>query len=276
MRVTVDASVAVKWFVEEEGHREALALTGPRIERHAPDLILPECANVIWKKHRRGEIDSAQAFVEGVARIPEGVALLPGAELVRDAAEIALRAGHAVYDCFYIACAKLTDSILVTSDRRLPKIVSQWAPSVIAVRLDDGEEMDRIEAAGARLIIAPETVAELIEAWDRFAATLDSVQEDILSRRATQGRRILSPEQQKVVDDLVEMSPTYRRLLEMMKKLPQDERVDLLMLGWAGRGEPMTRRRLLEHALLMVDQLDIHYIAHLGAHWRAGHARLAG
>ena len=276
MRVTVDASVAIKWLVEEEGRREALMLTAPRLERHAPDLMLPECANVIWKKQRRGEILSAQPFIDQIAQLSEAVALHPGAELVRDAAEIAVAAGHPVYDCFYIACAKLTHSTLVTADRRLPEIVSRWAPSVTAVTLDHGEEMDRIEAAGARLTIGSETVAELIEAWDRFAATLDSVQEGILSARATQGLRIISPEHQKVVDDIVAMSPTYRSLLELMKKLDHDERVDLLMLGWAGRGESMTRRRLLEHALLMVDQLDIQYIAYLGAHWRAGHARLAG
>lgn len=59
----MDASVAVKWLVSEEGRREALMLTGPRIERHAPDLMLPECANVIWKKHRRGEIPGVRLLL---------------------------------------------------------------------------------------------------------------------------------------------------------------------------------------------------------------------
>ena len=276
MRVTVDASVAVKWFVEEEGRREALTVTGPRIERHAPDLILPECANVIWKKHRRGEIASAQAFVDEISRIPEGVALLPGAELVRDAAEIALAAGHPVYDCFYIACARLTDSILVTSDLRLRKIVSQWAPAVTAVTLEDEEAVARIEAAGVRFIITPAKVEELIEAWDRFMATWDSVLKDTFASGSTERPRVISPEHRELAKNLVQTSPTYRRLIEIVQTLDQDERVDLLVLAWAGRGEQATRRRLLDRALHVVDELDIIDIVHLGVDWREGRARLAG
>ncbi|WP_420634194.1 type II toxin-antitoxin system VapC family toxin [Candidatus Palauibacter sp.] len=276
MRVTVDASVAVKWFVDEEGRREALTLTGPRIERHAPGLLLPECANVIWKKQRRGEIPSAQPFIDQIAQLSEVVVLHPGAELVRDAARIALEAGHPVYDCFYIACAKLTDSVLVTSDRRLEEIVSRSSHTVTAVTLKDREEMARIEAAGVRLIIRPGKVAELIEAWDRFMATWDSVLEDTFSPASTEGPRIISPEHRDLAKHLVQTSPTYRRLIEMVHDLDHDERVDLLVLGWSGRGTKMTRRRLLEHAFDMVDQLDITYMVHLGADWRAGHARLAG
>ena len=276
MRITVDASVAVKWLVEEEGRREALTLTAPRLERHAPDLVLPECANVIWKKERRGEISSGQPFIDQIAQLPDAVDLHPGADLVRDAAGIALEVGHSVYDCFYIACAKLTDSVLVTSDRRLAEVVSRSTDTVTAVLLDDREAMDRIEAAGVRLIISPAKVAELIEAWDRFMATWDSVLEDTFSSAPTGGPRIISPEHRDMAKHLVQTSPTYRRLIDMVQDLSHDERVDLLVLGWSGRDTKMTRRRLLEHAFDRVDQLDTTYIAHLGVDWRAGHARLAG
>ena len=276
MRITVDASVAVKWLVEEEGRREALTLTAPRLKRHAPDLVLHECANVIWKKKRRGEIPSGQPFIDQIAQLPEAVDLHPGADLVRDAARIALEVGHSVYDCFYIACAKLTDSVLVTSDRRLADVVSRSTHTVTAVLLDDRKAMARIEAAGVRLIISPEKVAELIEAWDRFMATWDSVLKDTFSSASTEGFRIITPEHRELVKHLVQTSPTYRRLIDMVQDLNHDERVDLLVLGWSGRDAKMTRRGLLEHAFDMVDRLDTTYIAHLGADWRAGHARLAG
>ena len=238
--------------------------------------MLPECANVIWKKHRRGEITSAKPFIDEIAQMSEAVALHSGAELVRHATELALEAGHPVYDCFYIACARLTDSVLVTCDRRLTEIASRWAPDVTALTLEDREAMARIEAAGVRLIIGPSKVAELIDAWDRFMATWDSVLEDIFSPESPEGPRVISPEQQRLVKNLVVTSPTYRRLFELVQNLDYDERVDLLVLGWAGRGEQMTRRQLLAHALHMVDQLDIAYIVHLGADWRDGRARLAG
>ena len=35
MKVTVDASVAVKWFVMEDHRKEARQVLGPRIERYA-------------------------------------------------------------------------------------------------------------------------------------------------------------------------------------------------------------------------------------------------
>ena len=49
MTLVVDASVAVKWFVEEDGRQQALQILDLD-EREAPDLIIAEVANVIWKK----------------------------------------------------------------------------------------------------------------------------------------------------------------------------------------------------------------------------------
>ncbi|GIX29081.1 MAG: hypothetical protein KatS3mg123_2962 [Burkholderiales bacterium] len=61
MTWVVDASVAVKWFVEEArsmAARTVLASAEPII---APDLIVPEVCNTAWKKAQRGEISWAQA-----------------------------------------------------------------------------------------------------------------------------------------------------------------------------------------------------------------------
>ena len=58
----IDASVAIKWVVDEPGTEQALLL-----RRHhlvAPDLLVPECANILWKKIRRGELSEAQACRE--------------------------------------------------------------------------------------------------------------------------------------------------------------------------------------------------------------------
>ena len=56
----IDASVAVKWVVGEDGSAEATRLLhGRRLA--APELILPECANILWKKATRGEITRDEA-----------------------------------------------------------------------------------------------------------------------------------------------------------------------------------------------------------------------
>ncbi len=48
--LVVDASVVIKWVIEETGTQDALALRRHRLL--APDLLIPECANILWKKVR--------------------------------------------------------------------------------------------------------------------------------------------------------------------------------------------------------------------------------
>jgi predicted nucleic acid-binding protein len=60
MTVVVDASVAVKWFINENGRERALRVLDTT-DRHAPDLIVAEVGNVTWKKTILGEITQAQA-----------------------------------------------------------------------------------------------------------------------------------------------------------------------------------------------------------------------
>ena len=145
MRITVDASVAVKWFVAEDYREEARILLGPGISLYAPDLLLAESANAIWKKARRGEIGSAQPFVEGIITLPQVVHFQSSELLLRDATSIALRTGHPVYDSLYIACARLTNSALVTADRTLARIVSDRVPHLDAITLDDPTAIARLE-----------------------------------------------------------------------------------------------------------------------------------
>lgn len=139
MKVTVDASVAVKWFVREDHRKEARQVLGPRIERYAPDLLPLECASAICKKAHGGEIGRPAPFLNEIAKLAEVVRMRSSADLLRNAAETALRIGHPVYDCLYIACAKLTGSVLVTADRKLGKIVTDRVPDIEAITLQDTE-----------------------------------------------------------------------------------------------------------------------------------------
>ena len=52
--LVVDASVAIKWFIDEPDSGEAVAVLQHSIS--APDLLAPECANILWKKVGRGEL----------------------------------------------------------------------------------------------------------------------------------------------------------------------------------------------------------------------------
>jgi predicted nucleic acid-binding protein len=56
VNVVVDASVAIKWFVPEPLSKEAERLLGGGDALFAPDLLLIEFGNIVWKKVRLGEL----------------------------------------------------------------------------------------------------------------------------------------------------------------------------------------------------------------------------
>ena len=118
MKLTVDASVVVKWYVSEEYSDEARLQLGHRLERFAPDFVLVELANIFWKKARLREISDPATYFQELHRVREAVVLSSSANLIGRAAQIAAQIDHPVYDCLYIACAEATNSTLITADRK--------------------------------------------------------------------------------------------------------------------------------------------------------------
>ena len=122
--LVIDASVAVKWVVEEDGTPEALALRqGAKLI--APELLVAECANILWKKTRRHELSREEALL--AARLLQGadIELLPGRSLLEAAARIAIELEHPAYDCLYIALAIANDCQFVTADDSLVRKLGQ-------------------------------------------------------------------------------------------------------------------------------------------------------
>ena len=128
MNRVVDASVACKWFFEEDLSAEAQALAATRYVLLAPDLIIAECADVAWRRVRDGQIalEQAEAFLGALPEWFEG--LIPSAELHQAAFRIARTLNHPVYDCLYIALAVRDAAPLVTADAALARRVrgSPW------------------------------------------------------------------------------------------------------------------------------------------------------
>ena len=158
MRLVVDASVAVKWLVVEPHSQYARELLAPRIVLHAPDFILTEVANVIWKKARRKEIPSRQPYIGELANLTDAVALQPSTELVIKAAALAVQIDHPVYDCVYLACAEALAAPLVTADERLAQRVGERCPTVEVWNIGDPEIARRIATAATALVIQDDTV----------------------------------------------------------------------------------------------------------------------
>ena len=125
MNHVVDASVAAKWYFPETGTRAATkvlteAAAGER-ELLAPDLLVAEFANLVWKKVRLDECRPEEArailgfFDTDLPRLIESKLL------VARALDLALRLDHAVYDCLYLAAAIDYEARLVTADAELAR-----------------------------------------------------------------------------------------------------------------------------------------------------------
>ena len=152
MKLIVDASVAVKWFFAESHSRESRQLLVPPMVLHAPDLILTEVANVIWKKARRKEIPSAQPYVDELANLPSAIVLQPSTGLVLSATALAVRIDHPVYDCIYLACAEAESVPLITADGRLARRAREAYPTVEVWDIRQDEVAERIASAADEIV----------------------------------------------------------------------------------------------------------------------------
>ena len=115
----VDASVAVKWLVEEEYSRESAHLLEANFTLLAPDLLFAEATSALTVKHRHGEIDRDE-LSDAVALLRAAPLATPSSmrELAASSARLAVDLGHPVYDCFYLALAIHEDHPVVTADTR--------------------------------------------------------------------------------------------------------------------------------------------------------------
>ena len=119
MKLVVDASVALKWLVDEPDSELADRLLDRTDEFLAPELLVAEVINAAWKRRRLRDITDAQ-FDDIVIRISDGlISLRPLRPLAPRAAALARELDHPVYDCLYLALAEAEDAPLVTADRRL-------------------------------------------------------------------------------------------------------------------------------------------------------------
>jgi predicted nucleic acid-binding protein len=116
--LVIDASVAVKWFVREDGHNQAFALSQAALELAAPDRLFLEVANVLRRKTKQGEIVHEHAAL-ALEQLPGLIrTVVPSVSLLQDAFALAQQLDHSVYDCAYLACARLLDADLLTADER--------------------------------------------------------------------------------------------------------------------------------------------------------------
>lgn len=131
-RLILDASVAIKIVVAEADSEQALrVLDHPLV---APDLLMAECGNILWKKARRGDLPAEMADQAAAALLALRVELLPAGRFLAGALRRAMRADLPVHDCLCLELAATLGLPLVTADRRL---LALGGPGVQVIGLDD-------------------------------------------------------------------------------------------------------------------------------------------
>jgi predicted nucleic acid-binding protein len=124
--VVIDASVAIKWVVDEADSDAAVAVLESR-SLLSPDLLIAECANILWKKVWRRELTTDEAIMAARTLQQADIDILPTRHLLDGATRLAIDLNHAAYDCVYLALAMEHGCPLVTADARLRRKLAQFA-----------------------------------------------------------------------------------------------------------------------------------------------------
>jgi predicted nucleic acid-binding protein len=135
-RAVVDASVAIKWTIDEANSDAALRLT-TLASLVAPKLLLTECVNVLWRKVRIGELTAEQAAIRLGYLSASPIDYIDDAALLPVALKLAISLDHPVYDCLYVAASVESGAPLVTADARLYRKIAAAGFKAPPILLDN-------------------------------------------------------------------------------------------------------------------------------------------
>lgn len=122
--IVVDASIAVKWLIAEPDSEWALSITRHGSALVAPELLLSESGNALWKLARRGLLASTTqaALYASLDTSPLRI-MACGAAMHAAALRLANTLDHPIYDCVYLALAIEVGGMLATADARFAAVL---------------------------------------------------------------------------------------------------------------------------------------------------------
>ncbi len=134
----LDAGIAIKWFIQEANTDLARKLL-QRYERGydqliAPDLLIPECGNVLWKRAARGDLTAQEAEDNLNDLLAMNLSLTPSPVIVSKALSLAQIHNRTVYDCLYLSLAISQGCELLTADERFYNAMATTFPQVQLLR----------------------------------------------------------------------------------------------------------------------------------------------
>ena len=128
----VDASALFKLIAEEEHsdriRKNLLAKTSVGDPIEAPDIVVPEVLNALWKSYvlkRDMNQSNFESAVKQLDAIMEQLDLISGKELKDIALRVSVEKRIPIYDSMYIAAGIQTGSPLLSCDRELVRKASE-------------------------------------------------------------------------------------------------------------------------------------------------------
>lgn len=124
----LDSSVVVKWFIQEEDSDEALELRdgflAGRLNLIIPELALYEIANAL-KFSKLFAADEIKKCVQALLALDIEV-LVFDFDCLEEAIELSTERDLAIYDAYFIACAKYNNLIFISADERALKKIDDF------------------------------------------------------------------------------------------------------------------------------------------------------
>jgi predicted nucleic acid-binding protein len=121
MPIVVDASVVVKWFVEEENSDKAIKIRDKYVEGGieliAPEIINFEVLNALYYKKLFSESELKE-ISEALDSYSFSLYSLKG-EYAEKTIEVALKNNITIYDASYIALSIIKNTYMYTADEKL-------------------------------------------------------------------------------------------------------------------------------------------------------------
>ncbi len=131
--IVVDASVIIKCLLPEDGSEQALSLLDTQT-CIAPDLIVHECVNALWKNAKVGRARRERVFEALALFLNLNLDLTSSSRLAPRALELAIALDHPAYDCFYLALAERHGIDLVIVDGAFARKVTESGVSRVRLR----------------------------------------------------------------------------------------------------------------------------------------------
>ena len=120
MTAVFDASVVVRWYVDDVLSLDALSMRADLGAAIAPMLLTAEVANAFRRYVVHGAMP-VETATENLKTVSSIVTLVDHQPLLQPAFDLACDRNHSVHDCLYIALARRQKIPLATADAKLAR-----------------------------------------------------------------------------------------------------------------------------------------------------------